>query len=208
MNKMRLTIILFVFVGLSLLAVLSWMSALQKPSGPPPSVTTTTDPSVRIGGPFALIDQNGKPQTEALLKGKWTAVFFGFTYCPDICPLTLQTLDQAKAKLGPAAKDLQILFVTVDPDRDTPEALKAYLASGGFPEGVIGLTGTPEAIADVAKAYRVTYGKVGEGKDYTMNHTSVIYLMNPAGEFADPLAHGLSPEQSADVIKRAMKAYP
>ncbi|MDC7682602.1 SCO family protein [Asticcacaulis sp. BYS171W] len=201
MNKMRLTIIALLVVGLGALAAIYWSSLLTRPV-----TTSTTDSSVRIGGPFTLTDQYGRPQTEAVLNKKWTAVFFGFTYCPDICPLTLQTLDQAKKKLGKDGDKLQFVFITVDPERDTPEALKAYLSSGGFPQGVIGLTGTPDQIAAVAKAYRATYEKVGEGKDYTMNHTSVIYLMNPKGEFVSPLTHGLTPEQSADVIRGAMKS--
>ncbi|ESQ81015.1 SCO family protein [Asticcacaulis sp. YBE204] len=197
---MRLTIIALLVVGFGALAAIYWSSLLNKPV-----TTTTVDSSVRIGGPFTLTDQYGQPQTEAVLNGKWTAVFFGFTYCPDICPLTLQTLDQAKKKLGKDGDKLQFVFITVDPERDTPEILKAYLDSGGFPKGVIGLTGTPEQIAAAAKAYRATYDKVGDGPDYTMNHTSVIYLMNPKGEFVSPLTHGLTPEKSADVIRRAMK---
>lgn len=202
MNKWRLTIILVVFAGLAGLAVWGWGNALR---GSSPVVTSSVvDPSVRIGGPFNLIDQDGKPRTEKLLEGKWTAVFFGFTYCPDICPLTLQTLEQARNQLGKDGEKLQFVFITVDPERDTPAALKSYLSSGGFPEGVIGLTGEPEQIDRAAKAYRASYSKVGEGRDYTMNHTSVVYLMNPQGEFAEPLAYGLSPKQTADVIRKAM----
>ncbi|MFT4090412.1 MAG: SCO family protein [Asticcacaulis sp.] len=204
MNKWRLTIILLVLAGLVGLAVWGWGNTLR---GTSPVVTSSVvDPTVRIGGPFELTDQEGKPRTEVLLEGKWTAVFFGFTYCPDICPLTLQTLEQARERLGSKGKDLQFVFVTVDPERDSPAAMKSYLSSGGFPEGVIGLTGTDEQIASIAKAYRATYEKVGEGRDYTMNHTSVIYLMNPKGEFAEPLGYGLTPEQMADVISRAMAA--
>lgn len=205
MNKWRLTIILVVLAGLVGLAVWGWGNTLR---GTSPVVTSSVvDPSVRIGGAFNLTDQNGKAQTEKLLEGKWTAVFFGFTYCPDICPLTLQTLEQARTRLGNKGKDLQFVFITVDPERDNPAAMKSYLNSSGFPEGVIGLTGTDAQIAEVAKAYRATYEKVGEGRDYTMNHTSVIYLMNPEGEFADPLAYGLTPQQMAEVISKAKASY-
>lgn len=203
MNRTRLTIIAVLVIGLGALAVAMWSSML----GQKPVASRTIDSAYSIGGPFALTDQYGKPQTEAILKGKWTAVFFGFTYCPDICPLTLQSLDQTRKKLGKDGENLQFVFITVDPERDTPEVMKAYLDSGGFPKGVIGLTGTPDQIAAAARAYRATYQKVGEGKDYTMNHTSVVYLMNPRGEFAEPLAHGLPPEKAAEVIRQAMKVY-
>jgi len=205
MNKWRLTIILVVLAGLVGLAVWGWGNALR---GASPVVTSSVaDPSVHIGGPFSLTDQNGQPRSEKLLEGKWTAVFFGFTYCPDVCPLTLQTLEQARTRLGARGRDLQFVFITIDPERDQPAALKAYLDSQGFPRGVIGLTGTEAQIAEVARAYRATYSKVGDGPDYTLNHTSVIYLMNPEGEFADPLAYGLTPQQMADVISRAMAAH-
>ncbi|MFT3998478.1 MAG: SCO family protein [Asticcacaulis sp.] len=203
MNRIRLTIIVLLVAGLGALAIANWNLIL----GQKPVSSRAIDSAVRIGGPFTLVDQNGQPQTEAVLKGKWTAVFFGFTYCPDICPLTLQSLDQTKQKLGKDGENLQFVFITVDPERDTPEAMKAYLNSGGFPKGVIGLTGTPEQISAAARAYRASYEKVGEGTAYTMNHTSVVYLMNPRGEFAEPLAHGLPPEKAADVIRQAMKAY-
>lgn len=203
MNRTRLTIIAVLVIGLGALAVAMWSSML----GQKPVASRTIDSAYSIGGPFALTDQYGKLQTEAILKGKWTAVFFGFTYCPDICPLTLQSLDQTRQKLGKDGDKLQFVFITVDPERDTPEVMKAYLNSGGFPKGVIGLTGTPEQIAAAARAYRATYQKVGEGKDYTMNHTSVVYLMNPRGEFAVPLTHGLPPEKAAEVIRQAMRDY-
>ncbi|UDF03618.1 SCO family protein [Asticcacaulis sp. AND118] len=203
MNRTRLTIIAVLVIGLGALVVGMWGTLL----GQKPVTSRAIDSAVRIGGPFALTDQYGQPQTQEILKGKWTAVFFGFTYCPDICPLTLQSLDQTRQKLGKDANKLQFVFITVDPERDTPEAMKAYLESGGFPKGVIGLTGTPEQVSAAARTYRATYEKVGEGADYTMNHTSVVYLMNPRGEFAAPLTHGLPPEKAADVIRQAMKEF-
>ncbi|WP_346427365.1 SCO family protein [Caulobacter sp. 17J65-9] len=158
-----------------------------------------------VGGPFQLVDQNGRPQTEALLKGKWTAVFFGFTYCPDVCPTTLQTLAAVNDRLGPQADKLQILFVTVDPARDTPAQLKAYLDSDAFPRGVIGLTGTPAQIDAAAKAYRAPYAKVGEGPDYLMEHSAYVYLMGPDGRFVRILGHDLGPDEIAEQIKKAMR---
>ena len=95
-----------------------------------------------VGGPFQLTDQSGRPVDEKILKGKWSLVFFGFTYCPEACPTTLTTLGQTLDQMGPAARRVQVVFVSVDPDRDTPAALKTYLASQSFPKGTIGLTGT------------------------------------------------------------------
>ncbi|CAN5433575.1 SCO family protein [soil metagenome] len=157
-----------------------------------------------IGGPFQLVDQNGQPATEKVLKGQWNAVFFGFTYCPDVCPGTLQALATASDQLGPKAKDLKIVFITVDPARDTPQQLKAYLSADYLPKNTLGLTGTPQQTAAAAKAYRVYYKKVGEGADYTVDHTTVIYLVDPKGRFVKPLAYGLPPEEIARQIKDAM----
>jgi protein SCO1 len=201
MTKWRLGIIGLVFIGLLGLGIAYWSTKLNAPLS---STYTTSDPSIRIGGDFTAIDQDGRAVDQTILNGKWTAIFFGFTYCPDVCPLTLQTLEKTQNLMGDKARSLQIVFVSIDPERDTPKALKAYLNSGGFPKGVIGLTGSPLEIKAITKAYRVVYEKVGTGDTYTMNHTSVIYLMNPKGEFAIPLAHGISPSDSARMIKAAM----
>jgi protein SCO1/2 len=165
-------------------------------------VVATGQPNV--GGPFELVDQNGRSVDQTLLNGKWTLVFFGFTYCPDYCPTTLTALKATKARLGDKAKDLQIVFISVDPERDTPKALKDYLSSDGFPEGVIGLTGTPQQIRAAADAYRAYYEKVGEGEFYTMNHSLTVYLMGPDGKFRTAIAHDLGPDRGAQVIERAM----
>ena len=158
----------------------------------------------QVGGPFQLVDQEGRPVDESLLQRKWSLVFFGFTYCPDFCPTTLAALEATKQRLGDKAKDLQIVFISVDPERDTPQALKDYLSSDGFPEGVIGLTGTPEQVRAAADAYRAYYQKVGEGEGYTMNHSLTVYLMGPDGTFRTAVAEELGPERSAAIIQRAM----
>ena len=164
--------------------------------------TGTGQPSV--GGPFQMVTHDGASVDQSLLDGKWSLVFFGFTYCPDFCPTTLAALDATKQKLGAAGEDMQIVFVTVDPERDTPPALKAYLSSEGFPEGVIGLTGTPDQVADTARVYRAAYHKVGEGDAYTMNHSLTVYLMGPDGQFRSAISHDLGPERSAQLIQRVM----
>jgi protein SCO1/2 len=157
-----------------------------------------------VGGPFQLVDQNGQAVDQTMLNGKWSLVFFGFTYCPDFCPTTLGALAAVRERLGDDAKDLQIVFVSIDPARDTPQALKDYLSTEGFPPGVIGLTGTEAQVATTARAYRAFYQKVGEGEGYTMNHSLTIYLMGPDGRFRSALTHDLGPDRSADVIRRAM----
>lgn len=157
-----------------------------------------------VGGDFQLIDQDGRAVDQTLLDGKWSLVFFGFTYCPEFCPTTLAELAAVKQRLGDKADDLQIVFVSVDPERDTPQALKDYLSSDGFPQGTIGLTGSPEQIAQAAKVYRAYYEKVGEGDAYTMNHSLTVYLMGPDGRFRTAVAYGLGPDKSAKIIEDAM----
>lgn len=157
-----------------------------------------------VGGPFQLVNQDGQAVDQTLLDGKWSLVFFGFTYCPDYCPTTLSMLQATKTALGDKADDVQIIFISIDPERDTPQALKDYLSSDGFPEGVIGLTGTPAQVRAAADAYRAVYQKVGEGEAYTMNHSLTIYLMGPDGRLRSPLGHDLGPANAARIIEQAM----
>ena len=161
-----------------------------------------------IGGPFQLVSQDGRTVDQSVLNGKWSAVFFGYTYCPDVCPTTLQTLAQAKAGLGGAAKDLQVVFISIDPDRDTPAQMKAYLASPAFPQPTLGLTGSAAQVAAAAKAYRVYYQKQGTGEGYAVNHSSIIYLMNPGGKFDRVIAQSLTPAEIVTQIRQAMDAGP
>jgi len=160
--------------------------------------------AAQVGGPFQLTDQNGRAVDQRLLQGKWSAVFFGYTYCPDVCPTTLQTLGSASELLGAKAKSFQVVFITVDPQRDTPAQLKDYLSSSSFPRGIIGLTGTQEQIGKAASAYKVYFQKSGNGTDYSVDHSSAIYLMNPQGNFDSVVQFGLTPEQTCDQISKAM----
>jgi protein SCO1/2 len=164
----------------------------------------TSSGEALVGGPFQLVDQNGRPTDQSVLKGKWSAVFFGYTYCPDICPTTLQALAGAEAKLGDKARNLQVVFISVDPGRDTPAQLKTYLSIPAFPKNTIGLTGTPAQVAAAAKAYRVYYQKEGQGEGYTMAHSSIVYLMNPAGKFVTALTESQTPSEVATQIGDAM----
>jgi protein SCO1/2 len=165
-------------------------------------------PKAAIGGPFQLVDQNGKPQTEALLKGKWSAVYFGFTYCPDVCPTTLQALGEAKRLLGGKGRDFQVVLISVDPERDKPALMKAYLDNAAFPQGAVGLTGTLDQVGSAAKAYRVYFKKVGTGDNYTVDHVAYAYLMNPKGEFVRIIDNTASPDDIAYMVREAMAGRP
>jgi protein SCO1/2 len=149
-----------------------------------PSVGQQVTGKALIGGAFTLTDNTGKRVTDQDFHGKYTLVFFGFTSCPDICPAGLQLIAGALQKLGTKAQLITPIFISVDPQRDTPEKLAAYVKN--FDPRLVGLTGTPEEIAAVAKAYKVYYAKVPSKErpdDYTMDHTSIIYVMDPKGEF-------------------------
>ncbi len=138
-----------------------------------------------VGGPFHLQDQNGKPFSDQDMKGRPYLVFFGFTHCPDICPTTLFDMSQVLKQLGPDADRAGALFITIDPERDTPAVIKDYLSS--FDPHLRGLTGDQAAVDAAVKAYRVYAKKVPlEGGDYTMDHTAVVYLMDKNGEFVAP----------------------
>ncbi len=138
-----------------------------------------------IGGPFKLTDQNGQVVTDQDLKGHPFLVFFGFTHCPDVCPTTLFEVSEVLRVLGPDADRTRALFITVDPERDTPRVMKDYLSS--FDPHLSGLTGDPAEIAAVAKAYRVYFKKVPqEDGGYTLDHTAIVYLMDKTGRFVSP----------------------
>jgi protein SCO1/2 len=154
-----------------------------------------------VGGPFKLIDQNGKAVSDQDLKGHPFLVFFGFTHCPDVCPTTLFDVSEILRALGPDADRTRALFITVDPERDTPAVMKDYLSS--FDPHLSGLTGDPAAIATVAKAYRVYYKKVPlDGGEYTMDHTAIVYLMDKEGRFVSPFSLKRGTEAAAADMRR------
>jgi len=155
-----------------------------------------------IGGPFTLTDQDGRRVTDKDFAGRFMLVYFGYTFCPDVCPTELNTISLALQQLGTRVR-LVPVFVTIDPKRDTPEALKAYLAS--FGPDFVGLTGSDADIAAVAKEYRVYYKKA-EGSDpdnYAMDHTSLLYLIGPDGKLIALFRTGATPDDIAAGIKAA-----
>jgi len=192
----RFALIFVILGGLALAGAIGWRLYDRAPAEAPQVV----------GGPFELVDQNGRKVDEGVLKGEWSTVFFGFTYCPDVCPMTLQALTEARELLGPKGEDLRIVFISVDPKRDTPGQMKAYLEAQDLPPGTLGLTGTPEQVAQVAKAYRVYYGVAGDpdSDSYQVNHSTAAYLMNPKGRYDRVLGYGMTPEQMAEQIEAAM----
>jgi len=153
-----------------------------------------------VGGPFALVDHTGKTRTERDFRGKLLLVYFGFTYCPDVCPTDLQNIGLAIDQLGTAGSRVQPLFITVDPERDTPAHLAEYLPM--FHPRLIGLTGDAAAIRKIADAYKVYYAKVPnlKGDDYTVDHTAFIYLMGADGEYLGFFPPGTTPERIVEMV--------
>ena len=154
-----------------------------------------------IGGPFSLTDQNGRTVTDQDFKGRPFLVFFGFTHCPDICPTTMFEISEIIRKLGPDGDRVRALFVTVDPERDTPAALKEYVSS--FDPRIVAVTGDDAAIAAVAKAYRAYYKRapLAEG-GYTMDHTAIIYLMGKDGRFVTPFSLKRTTDAAAAELRK------
>ena len=157
-----------------------------------------------IGGPFSLIDHTGKRVSDAQYRGRFMLIFFGYTFCPDVCPLELQTVGRAMDILGPKGSKITPLFISVDPERDTPALLKDYVAA--FHPRMVGLTGSAAEIAAAAKAFKVYYGRPPGTKagtqDYLMDHSSFIYLVGPGGTLRALFRPKTSPETLAREIAR------
>jgi protein SCO1/2 len=173
-------------------------------SGPGASAAS----GVSIGGPFTLTDQTGATVTDKTYDGSWRLIYFGYTFCPDACPTELGVMAQAIEEMGPAGQKVQPIFITIDPDRDTVQQLKTYVPL--FDKRLVGLTGTPQQIAAVAKAYKVYYAKADQpgvdAKSYGMNHSSFVYLMDPKGKFLTVFSSDTDSDKMASEIKRYMDA--
>lgn len=157
-----------------------------------------------VGGPFELTNQDGKRVKSTDFAGKYMLMVFGYTYCPDICPSELQVVSAALDEMGSAAERIQPVFVTVDPTRDTAQVMKDYVAN--FHPGFVGLTGSEEDIASVAKAYRVYYRKVEQTDPsipYLMDHTTLVYLMGPDGEYVTHFAYGTNVASLVEGLRKA-----
>ncbi|MEK9672400.1 MAG: SCO family protein [Rhodospirillaceae bacterium] len=189
-----------VLCGLILAAVVAFVAKerLSQTSGKGPTL-----PQVKIGGPFSLTDHDGRPVTEKDFQGKFLIVFFGYTFCPDVCPTTLADVSAALDRLGPDAGKFQPLFITVDPARDTAPRLKEYV--GHFNPRIRGLTGTEAQIKEAAKAFRAYYVKAkadgGGPNDYLMDHSSIVYVIGPEGGFKIHFSHGTDADTMAAKLK-------
>jgi protein SCO1/2 len=159
-------------------------------------------PASAVGGPFTLVDHNGRTVTEKTFEGHPYLVFFGFTHCPDVCPTTLFNLSEVLKATGEDGRDLRALFITVDPERDTPEAMKSYISS--FDERIVGLTGDRAAVEAAIRTFRAYAKKVPtSGGDYTMEHSATVYLMDEDGELVGTVNLNRPPEEVArDLLER------
>lgn len=197
---------LAVVVGLVMAAVIAWMTIRhdQRQAGTGLAVAPAS-----IGGAFTLTSHDGRTVKDTDFDGKYRLVFFGYTFCPDICPTELQTVAQAMDLLGADAAAVQPLFITIDPARDTPAVLADYV--GLFHPAIIGLTGSDAQIADVARAYRVYYAR-SQGEEYPdaylMDHSTFVYLMAPDGGFVTVLAKGTTAEQIVEAIQAHRRSRP
>ncbi|MFD2237344.1 SCO family protein [Aureimonas populi] len=178
----------------ALVLVFVWALGFNRTSG---YESTATEP---YGTPFSLVDQNGEPVTEASLRGEPTAIFFGFTHCPDVCPTTLYELAGHKQALDERGEALRVVFVTVDPERDTPDILAQYVGSLGV--DVTALTGEPQAVRQMLDGWGIHYSRVGEGESYTMDHTASVILLGSAGQFVGTIAYGENPDTAREKLQR------
>ena len=198
MKSRLITIIIVGFLIGALIGVM--MLFLSQPQGP---ARVQTSGKALVGGPFELIDQSGKEVTDRDFRGRYMLVFFGFTHCPDICPAELQVMSAALDQLGGKASKVVPIFITLDPERDTQSAISDYVKH--FGPNFVGLTGSPEAVAAAAKAYRVAYAKVeeqGTADGYTVDHSALVYLMGTDGEYVTHFAYGTSADKMAETLAR------
>jgi protein SCO1/2 len=164
-------------------------------------LTATGSVDLAIGGPFTLVDQNGVTRKPEDFAGKLMLVYFGYTYCPDVCPTELQTMTQALEKLGAKAAEVQPIFITIDPERDNQAEMKSYAEN--FDPRLLALTGTAAQVAQAAKSYSVFYQKVAEaGGTYAMDHTSIVYLMGRDGKYVAHFVGNMTADAMADAIAK------
>jgi protein SCO1 len=192
-------------LGLVILASVTFASALIMSQLPARTATS----AVTIGGPFTLSTPDGTAVTDQTYRGKWLLIYFGYTFCPNSCPTTLLEIAVALKKLGPDAAKVQPLFITVDPQRDTPEVMKQYVQS--FDPRIVGLTGTPEQIAAAAQEYGAYYvrHKTGPGpENYVMDHSTYLYVMDPHGKFVRAFDTNTSGDRIADALRELLALGP
>jgi protein SCO1/2 len=198
---MRRSLLIVILAGF-LAGALVGAAILIFTSGPRGPKVETTGKAL-IGGPFALVGENGKTVTDQDFRGRYMLVFFGFTHCPDICPAELQVIAASLEELGPEAEKVVPIFITLDPERDTPEAVTAYVRN--FGPSFVGLSGSPEQIDKAAKAYRVAYSKFKQDEasdDYSIDHSALVYLMGPDGEYIAHFPYGTPAAKMTETLRR------
>jgi protein SCO1/2 len=184
------------FVLVLAMASTAGLAGCERAAEPAPAAS-----AVKVGGPFKLVDTEGRPVTEKSLLVKPTAIFFGFTYCPEVCPTTLAEMTAALKDLGRNADKLNVVFISLDPERDTPAQMKLYLSN--FDPRIQGFTGSAEAVDGAAKAYRVYHQKVPtEGGGYTVDHSSAVYLFDRRGQFVEPIGYGFPHDMVVTRLRR------
>jgi protein SCO1/2 len=200
---MRSRLFMIVLAGF-LIGALGGAAALVLSTGAPGPKVQTSGKAL-VGGPFALVDKDGKTVTDRDFRGRHMLVFFGFTHCPDICPAELQVIAASLQELGPKADEVVPIFITLDPARDTPKVAGEY--ANNFGTNFVGLSGSTEDIDKAAKAYRVAYSKfVPEGaadnSNYSIDHSALVYLMGPDGDYITHFAYGTPAAKMAETLRR------
>ena len=198
LRRLRISIAILGTLAALLIVATAW--ALFRPGGP---LVAQTEPTVQIGGPFSLVSHEGRTFSDGDLAGQPFTVFFGFTHCPEVCPTTLWEMSESLKELGPDAEKLRVLFITVDPTRDTPGFLAQYLQS--FDPRIVGLTGTEDEIAQVGKSYRAYWRRIDtEDGDYRMDHTASVYMMDARGQFVGTISYGEDHASRMDKLRRLL----
>lgn len=179
--------------------------ALEQSRQPATGTAQSTGQAL-IGGPFTLVDHEGETVTQRNFRGTHMLVFFGFTHCPDVCPTKLSHIASVMDRLGPLAEEVTPVFISVDPERDTPERMADYVSN--FDADIVGLTGTPEQVKRAAKAFRVYYAKVemDSATGYLMDHSAFTYLMDENGDYVTHFAYGDSVENMTERLRRELAA--
>lgn len=185
-----------------------WESTRQQTDGVPVADVTLPVTSAPVGGPFELVDHEGRAVTDEAFRGRLMLVFFGFTFCPDVCPTELATIGRTMDALGEDAAAVTPVFITIDPERDNVEAMAGFV--GLFHPSLVGLTGTPEQVAEAARAYRVYYARVQDpdASYYLMDHSAFVYLMGPDGENVAVFPPGTPSERMVAEIRRWAEPSP
>jgi cytochrome oxidase Cu insertion factor (SCO1/SenC/PrrC family) len=205
MTASRLRLALYIFTGFVVGGLIA-LAVLPEARGRLfPAATMKSMGQALVGGPFTLTDHTSKRVTDQDFRGRFMMVFFGFTFCPDVCPTALQVMAAALDKIGSKAEQITPVLITVDPERDTPEQMAMYVKS--FHPRLVGMTGSPEEIAAVAKAYRVYFKRVPDPKSsggYTMDHSAIIYVMGPDGAFRTHFPYTVNADAMAERLSKLL----